>query len=147
MKAPKRRRKIVFRVCIVLWNIILLAVCVIKGQAQKYTTRTIHTNVAWERKIIWFTNSNRSRQFPERRRGHVPRALRYFHRRQCAFVFAEVQETVSRETMRRRDASDCARGAQRQTWAWCSATPRLRFDYARTTKGSSGQNTENGEEG
>ena len=147
MKAPKRRRKIVFRVCIVLWNIILLAVCVIKGRAQKYTTRTIHTNIAWERKIIWFTNSNRSRQFSERRRGLVTCALRYCHRRQCAFVFAEVQEIVSRETMRRWDASDCARGAQRQAWAWCSTTPRLRFDCARTTKGSSTQSKENGEEG
>lgn len=74
-------------------------------------------------------------------------ALRYFHRRQCVFVFAEVQEIVSRETMCQWDASDCARGAQRQTWAWCSATPRLRFDCARTTKRSSAQSKENGEEG
>ena len=98
-------------------------------------------------KRIWLTDSNRSRQFSERRRGHVVCALCFLHRRQCAFVFAEVQEIVSRETMRRRDASDCARSAQRQTWAWCSATPRLRFDCARTTKGNSAQSKENGEEG
>ena len=147
MNAAKRRNKIVFRVCIVLWNIILLAVCVIKGQAQKYTTRTIHTNIAWERKIIWFTNNNRSRQFSERRRALVTFALRFLHRRQCTFALAKAQKIVSRETMRRWEAFDCARSAQRQTWAWCSATPRLQFDCARTTKRSSAQSKENGEEG
>lgn len=147
MNAAKRRYKIVFRVCIVLWKIILLAVCVIKGRAQKYTTRTIHTNIAWERKIIWFTNSNRSRQFSERRRAHVTFALRFLHLRQCTFALAKAQKIVSRETMRRWEAFDCTWSAQRQAWAWCSATPRLRFDCARTTKGSSAQSKENGEEG
>ena len=147
MNAAKRRNKIVFRVCIVLWNIILLAVCVIKGRAQKYTTRTVHTNIAWERKIIWFTNSNRLRQFSERRRALVTFALRFLHRRQCTFALAKAQKIVSRETMRQRGHGDRAWSAQRQAWPWCSATPRLRFDCARTTKRSSAQSKENGGEG
>ena len=147
MNAAKRRNKIVFRVCIVLWNIILLAVCVIKRRGQKYTTRTIHTNIAWEIKIIWFTNSNRSRQFSERRRALMTFALRFLHRRQCTFALAKAQKIVSRETMRLRGIGDHAWSAQRQTWAWCSATPPLRFDCARTTKRSSAQSKENGGEG
>lgn len=122
-------------------------VCVIKRRGQKYTTRTIHTNIAWERKIIWFTNSNRSRQFSERRRAHVTFALRFLHRRQCTFALAKAQKIVSRETMRLRSIGDRAWSAQRQAWAWCSATRRLRFDCARTTKGNSAQSKENGEEG
>ena len=98
-------------------------------------------------KRIWFTNSNRSRQFSERRRALVTFALRFLHRRQCTFALAKAQKIVSRETMRQRGHGDRAWSAQRQAWAWCSATPRLRFDCARTTKRSSAQSKENGGEG
>ena len=147
MNAAKRRYKTVFRVCIILWNIILHVVCVIKRRGQKYTTRTIHTNIAWEIKIIWLTNSNRLRQFSERRRAHVTFALRFLHRRQCTFALAKAQKIVPRETMRLRSIGDRAWSAQSQAWAWCSAIPCLRFDCAQATKGSSAQSKENGEEG